>query len=518
MERRAFTAVETLLTLGIIAVTAGISIPMYHNYQVRNDLDLATEQTIQALRAAQLLSQSGKNDAQWGVQAEQGILFQGESYVMRDDEQDQSYPIPPTISVSGLTEVVYSRVEGIPSATGDIILEALNGDRRIITINSDGILSSTGIEEPSGELDGDDDDDDDDDTGGEDSDGDGIPDVEEGDNDTDGDGIPDYQDEDSDGDGIPDADEGTDDSDGDGIPDYLDDQDNSEPCENRFTVAEDGTIETTGSVDVTVKALGSAITYGANGPEVSVRVAMSSDGGQMWADLFSGQDIDGGEQQVIENLPSGTQVLLQVNGRYGWFFNKTYTSNDDTGHIEVLRNGDTPPDYQPFADQDSLTTFVQDILDENGKISIGEYDVVLLVELGTLNTVSSDFQDAVILLQFTQKPQSCAESSDPRMKIIFDRLENVNNGDCERAVYVGEASVHHGSHLDASKEIADARIVFDNVLVDSVENDTGQDRTENPINGIVNDGAGGDEVTLSSSHTEVLFQTRVIPDTRYYGG
>ncbi|MBU2213516.1 type II secretion system GspH family protein, partial [Patescibacteria group bacterium] len=229
MSHKSFTAIETLITIGIIGVTAGISVPMFRNFQIRNDLDLATEQTIQALRSAQIRSQAGQNDEEWGVFIQEGVLFQGETYMLRDPEQDEVYPIPATINTSGLEEVVFSRVDGAPYQTGDIILEALSGDSRIITISGDGILSSTGIQESQGDqgTQGDDDeeggDDDDDGGGGGDSDGDGIPDDEEGDGDSDGDGIPNYLDDDSDGDGIPDEEEGDDDTDGDGVPDYLDD-------------------------------------------------------------------------------------------------------------------------------------------------------------------------------------------------------------------------------------------------------------------------------------------------------
>ncbi|MCF7844462.1 MAG: hypothetical protein K9M03_01360 [Kiritimatiellales bacterium] len=585
MARKSFTAIETLITIGIIGVTAGISVPMFRNFQIRTDLDLATEQTIQALRSAQIRSQAGQNDEEWGVFIQEGIIFQGETYMLRDPDQDEVYPIPSTVNATGLEEVVFARVDGAPYQTGDIRLEALNGGYRIITISAEGVLSSTGIEESQVAQGDDDDDDGDDDDNDGDSDGDGISDEDEGSGDSDGDGVPNYLDDDSDGDGIPDEEEGDDDSDGDGVPDYLDDdsdddgipdgddpdpdgdddsgdddsgddddsgggQGQGEECEDRFTVSNNGTIETTGSVDVTFKALGAAITYGAGGPEIAVTVKASTNGGNTWVDLFGGNDIDGGEQQTISNLPSGSNILLEINGRYRWLFNKNYTSNDQSGHIEVLRNGDDPPAYAPYGNQAGLESFLRDILDDQGKINIGEYDAIILSELGTLNSSSSDFQDAVILVQFAQRPGSCAGTTDPRFKIAFDRIENTQSGDAGRAVYVGSDSILfaesqwiplaingvavtdtglvenvpgiaverksgnavrvllHGSHgVYNSKEIVDARVIFDNATVLGADNDIGDNATENPFDGILNDGAGGDEVSIAS--TEVSFQTRV---------
>ena len=176
MKQKSFTAIETLLTIGVIAVTTGVSIPMYRNFQIRTDLDLATEQTIQALRSAQVRSQAGEEDAQWGVWTSDGVIFQGETYALRNPDADEEYPVPSTISVSGLDQVTFSRVDGVPQYVGDIVLEAINGDQRTITISADGVLSSTGIESPvfSDDDDADDDDDDsgDDDSGSDDDSGD----------------------------------------------------------------------------------------------------------------------------------------------------------------------------------------------------------------------------------------------------------------------------------------------------------------------------------------------------------
>lgn len=548
-KRRAFTAVETLLTIGVIAVTAGLSIPMYRNYQIRGDLDIATEQTIQALRRAQLLSQAGEQDSQWGFYVRDGILFQGEQYALRDPNFDEEYPFPPTINTSGLSEVVFSRVYGVPQETGEITLEGLNGDQRIIIVSADGILT------PSTNM-GDDFFSDTDDSAVGEIDG-GVDGVEGGiDGDSDG-GTTGEDDGDTGGaDGTTGGDTGGDDGDtgGDGGTGGGggDDDDEVATCEDRFAVAADGTVETTGTVDVTFKVLGSQITYGAGGPEVQVRVYASTDGGDNYTALFGENDVDGGEEQTISNLITGKQITLKFNARYSWYYNNTYESNDGTGHVEVLRNGDDPPDYAPFGNQNSLANFLQDIIDDNGKIDIGEYDAVALAELGSsLSSSSSDFQDAVVLMKFNQQAGACADSYEPKFKVEYDRLENYENGDMEESVYVGGGPIAfaesqwiplknngttitdsgmvevvpglasqrgngyvrillHGSHpSNGSREVVDARIVFDGVNVVNVVNDTGTNATENPFDGVVNDGSGGDEVTIASNSKSVLYQTRV---------
>ncbi len=538
--KKGFTAIETLITLGIIALTAGMSIPMYQNYQIRSDLDLAVAQTLHHLSSAQLKSQTGENDGQWGVYVPAGTVFLGESYVIRDTDFDESIALPTGISVFGIEEVIYSRVNGIPSPTGDIILEAANGDSRTITINADGTMSASGIEELTDEGDtGDDGSTDGGDTGSTDGGNTGGDTGSTDGGNTGGDTGGDDDDEGGSGDSGGSGGGGDDDDDG------------VITCEDRFSVAADGTIQTTGTVTATIEALGAEITYGSGGPEIQVTADISTDGGDTWNDLFNNAEIDGGEQQTISGLGSDQQILIKVQGRYGWLFNKTYTSNDESGHIEVLRNGDDPPAYDAYADQESLETFLQQILDDDGKISIGDYDAIILTELGSLGTSSADFQDAVFLLRFDQPEGSCAGTSDPRFKIEFERLENTGNGDANSKSYVGQSAwgygdgqwipllspdnqvatdaglvedvqglavqrqngfvrvLLHGSHNNGSKEIVDARVTFDNAKITTVQNVEGNNKTEDPFNGIVNDGAGGDEVVIASDSGSLLFQTRV---------
>lgn len=554
MLRRGFTTVEVLLTIGVIGVTAGVSVPMFRNYQIRSDLDLAVMQTVGGLSRAQLLSQTGQEDDMWGFRVPEGTIFQGANYAIRDPDFDEVMTLPPSISVYGIEEVVFSRVDGVPTPVGDIILEALNGEQRTITVSADGMLSPSEILPPetgeTGDTRSDSGDSGSDDGGDTGDTGDTGSDSGDSGSDDGGDsGSDDGGDSGSDSG----ADSGGGDDDGGSGGGGDDDDDSSGPptCEDRFSVSSNGTIATTGTVSMTAKALGAEITYGAGGPEVQVRAHVSTDGGSTWNMLFNGAEIDGGEEQTLYNITSDSQVVVKINGRYGWLFNKTYTSNDNSGHIEVLRNGDTPPDYDVFDNQESLSVFLKDVIDENGKISIGQYDVIVLGELGSLGTSTSDFQDAVLLLSFNQELGSCASTDTPRFKVTWDRLENTGQGNAKKKVYVGQSGwaygesqwipllgidgqiatdgglveaveglsvqrkngsirvLAHGGHNDESKEIVDARITFAGAKITDLINDEDPDKVENPFDNIVNDGAGGDEVVLAYDSGSVLFQTRV---------
>lgn len=600
MNRRAFTAVEALLSIGVIAVTAGISIPLLRNYQVRNDLNVGKEYMLQALRTAQSNARAGKNTGTWGVAVAEGVVFEGHSYAERVEASDEAYPLPPTIRWDGLSEVVFERVTGRPQPTGEIIATGSNGDQFIITIGDQGLIAATGLA-AEGETT----------AGG----GEGVSSSRRARSSSSQEEDEESSEESSESSESSDGEESSDAaaSEGAGQSGSQDGQAGSEgsqasaasqggtvggqqssavssessavssssagslgaSCEDRFVVDIDGTVRTTGRVTMTAKALGSDITYGAGGPEIQVTAQYSQDG-RTWSNLFNGFDIDGGEEQVVSGLASGTRVSFKVTGEYSSFFRRSYVSNDSTGHVEVLRNGDRLPDYPVFGNQANLEQFLRNIVDSRGRIAIGQYDAVLLVELGDLNTSSADFQDAVILVKFDQEvgscavtvsssagvsssaaatssvpPSSAASAAPARFKVVFDRLVNSGNGNAAKKVFVGPQStqyaesawiplsqngapltdaslvetvaglaaqrgngwlriMNHGT-LSTGKEIVDARIVFENVLVAGIGNDA-SNPTEKMSDGKTSDNADGDEATVSDDDSYVTFITRTTGD------
>jgi len=138
-----FTLLEILLSIAIIAIIAGIGIPIYQSFQVRNDIDIAAAAYVQNLHRAQALSQAVDGDTSWGVYAVSGsiTLFKGTSYAARDITYDEIFNVSNSIVLSGISEIVFSKFTGLPQTTGTIILTSINNENRNITINAKGMVN-----------------------------------------------------------------------------------------------------------------------------------------------------------------------------------------------------------------------------------------------------------------------------------------------------------------------------------------------------------------------------------------
>ena len=141
-RQKGFTLIEMLLSVGIISLLVGISLPIYVSFQTRNDLEVTAQSIVSMLRRAQTYARNGNNDSTWGVaiQAGNATLFKGGSFAARDNTYDETTAISSATSVSGLGEVVFAKLSAAPSTTGSVTLTAGSNDIRTITINGKGMV------------------------------------------------------------------------------------------------------------------------------------------------------------------------------------------------------------------------------------------------------------------------------------------------------------------------------------------------------------------------------------------
>ncbi len=397
MKRPGFTIIEMLIVIAIITTAMVMSLPLYREYQIRSDLDNAAQLATQGLSRARLLSQSGQGGAQWGYHVPSGTLYKGASFATRDPAFDESYPMPSTIAVNGLLDVEYSRVKGIPASTGTIVLKALNNDQRIIQVligvdaqnipayaddtlticHEPATLHQTIV----------------------------VPDSTWASHQAHGDTLG------------PCA--GASSSVASSVHSSAASSAGGTSSCAKFTVAGDQLINLSQNASVTFTNMLSQITFGAGGPVVPVHACYSVDAGTSLATLYGGNgnckgngnaygnavQPNGTDTKTI-NLSAGTKLAVQIMGRYkqnGWLaFDERYLTNDHTGHVLVMENGDLLSSYPGFGNQTSLKNYLitKGKANSSGRITIGSCELLLATELSSLGTSAADFQDDVMMISF----------------------------------------------------------------------------------------------------------------------
>ncbi len=137
-----FTLIELLFSVATIAVIAGIGIPVYLSFSARNDLDIAATTLAQSYWRARTLAAASDGDSPWGVATGSGAvtLFKGASYATRDPSYDERYDLAGSVTVSGVSSVVFAKFTGVPQTTGTTTFANGSGARTLF-INAQGTVT-----------------------------------------------------------------------------------------------------------------------------------------------------------------------------------------------------------------------------------------------------------------------------------------------------------------------------------------------------------------------------------------
>jgi prepilin-type N-terminal cleavage/methylation domain-containing protein len=137
-----FTLLELLLSVAIIGILSGLSVPVYESFARRNDLDVLTESTVAAIRRSETYARAVRSDSVWGVRFHNsGItLFKGATYATRDASFDETISVPGSMTVSGISEVQFSKLAAAPSTTGTVTFTSDSNNVRTLTLNAKGMV------------------------------------------------------------------------------------------------------------------------------------------------------------------------------------------------------------------------------------------------------------------------------------------------------------------------------------------------------------------------------------------
>ncbi len=143
---RAFTMLELLIVLGILAIVTIVSVPFFGSSISRNDLQNSAWRVIDDLRRAQSQAMAGHTNSAWGVhmQSDRHVFFRGTTYNAADPENIETvFPSTVTMSVISLngggSDVRFNKIRGDTSDYGSVTLQDTNTAETItITINRAG--------------------------------------------------------------------------------------------------------------------------------------------------------------------------------------------------------------------------------------------------------------------------------------------------------------------------------------------------------------------------------------------
>jgi prepilin-type N-terminal cleavage/methylation domain-containing protein len=141
LHQAGFTLTELLLVMAIMTIVTAGAVPLYQALNNGNQLDAAVTVVAQDLYQAQSLSRNHTQDKNWGVAVNGQVitLFAGTSYATRDTTQDTSYTVPNAIALGGVSQIVYSKLYGLPTTTGSFTL-AGGGKNSTVSVNGKGMV------------------------------------------------------------------------------------------------------------------------------------------------------------------------------------------------------------------------------------------------------------------------------------------------------------------------------------------------------------------------------------------
>jgi prepilin-type N-terminal cleavage/methylation domain-containing protein len=125
---RAFTLIEVLVVIAIVLILLAVSIEGFRTFAVGAGGDASARRVLKTLEEAHARTLSSDGDTQYGVhfETDSATLFVGSAYVSGAGGNEVSTLHRAEISAVSLTggvdDVVFSRIRGIPSATGTVTI------------------------------------------------------------------------------------------------------------------------------------------------------------------------------------------------------------------------------------------------------------------------------------------------------------------------------------------------------------------------------------------------------------
>ena len=125
--KHGFTLIEIIVVVAITGVMASLGFGFVDNLKKTNHLDIADTLLRSQAEKTRLFALGQKEDSDWGLRIENQeiIVFKGSDFSGRDTSFDNIADIPGSVSVSGLDEVIFTKLTSIPNTDGTITFTSL---------------------------------------------------------------------------------------------------------------------------------------------------------------------------------------------------------------------------------------------------------------------------------------------------------------------------------------------------------------------------------------------------------
>ncbi|MFC1656540.1 Tfp pilus assembly protein FimT/FimU [Patescibacteria group bacterium] len=138
--RCGFTIVELLLSVAIISIIFGLSIPFYQTFYINSGYNTAISDIRQNIYRAEARARNSEQDSIWSLRIQNNniYIYLGNDFANRNSEYDEIIEIAGSVTIEDIPDIHFAKLSGIPNESTDIVINSISQKSKTISINSQG--------------------------------------------------------------------------------------------------------------------------------------------------------------------------------------------------------------------------------------------------------------------------------------------------------------------------------------------------------------------------------------------
>lgn len=131
-----------ILVIAVLSIVVAMSAPFYSRFLLQNAVANTTDQLAGSLRKAQTYAMAGKQGSVWSVNYSSNsiTLYIGSTFAGHNTAFDETFSVNPNVSITGITDISFVRITGIPNITPTITISS-GANSKTITVNAQGMVT-----------------------------------------------------------------------------------------------------------------------------------------------------------------------------------------------------------------------------------------------------------------------------------------------------------------------------------------------------------------------------------------